>query len=126
MSEELKACPCCGNADLKITYARDGRQLRCCGCGLFINRHHGPDNDADARLITAWNTRALEDELVKALEEEGKIIAKAQMFLTRYLIPDNRFGSDEAISALLLLFDGPAQREIADLSLKALAKAKAP
>lgn len=64
---ELKPCPLCQSIELHKSFVRDGQEIRCGGCGLALVRHHGPNNDTNARLIKAWNTRA-SDERVEALQ----------------------------------------------------------
>lgn len=55
---ELKPCPFCAGDFQTWQNVRDGRSLGCskCGCG-FIKYNGPPDNTAETRIITAWNTR---------------------------------------------------------------------
>lgn len=56
---DLKPCPFCGDDDIDFYGVRDGLQLVCKKCHVSFVRYNGPPNNtAQDRLITAWNTRA--------------------------------------------------------------------
>ena len=58
-SVTLKPCPFCGVDCITYGYVRDGQSLGCGSCGVKLVRYHSRADDTNARLATAWNTRAL-------------------------------------------------------------------
>jgi len=70
--------------------------------------------------------KAVNAELLAALENSDKFVRSAQHLLTMYLEPgDCRIQSEEAaISALLNHFDGPHHRKVRMEANAAIAKAK--
>jgi hypothetical protein len=69
MTEELKACPFCGQ-HAKYEYGEDWYEITClCGYSFqHSDRCYPGESMADA-MIRSWNTRPIEDELLEALEE---------------------------------------------------------
>lgn len=66
MSDELKPCPFCGGQHLSTTSALNVHWITCIKCSISsaAPNHFGQDG-----LSVAWNTRPIEDELRKQLEE---------------------------------------------------------
>jgi Lar family restriction alleviation protein len=68
---ELKPCPFCGGDFQSWGSVRDGRALGCSKCGARFVAYNGPpDNTAEDRLVTKWNTRAA-DATIARLEAEN-------------------------------------------------------
>jgi len=66
MTEKLKPCPFCGNTKIRDDqYIRDGRQVKCRGCGASTQAYNPSANEKATHL---WNNRAdMHTELVEAL-----------------------------------------------------------
>ena len=103
VSEELKPCPFCGGNKARTIHIRDGRKVKCpCGaCGT--PEFHGPLDrpDAEARAITAWNTRAADAELAtlraqnEALREAASIAADELEGFVDFAVRQCEFEGDE-------------------------------
>jgi len=86
-------------------------------CGQLDN-DGDPQNKANAALIVrAVNSH---EELVKALDGTLRLIRKAQERLCAHLHPDSSGDDRECMEALLLMFDGPEQRDIEASAQKAM------
>ncbi len=58
----LLPCPFCGGDFQTWGSVRDGRSLGCSKCGArFVEYNGPPDNTAEDRLISKWNTRTDDD-----------------------------------------------------------------